>query len=61
MGRARAAPIARQVIDYQLLGKVPTAPAKEGPDEEVPLRSAARASAGRRRSDAGQRGAGTAQ
>ena len=40
-GARAAAPIARQVIDYQLLGKVPSAPAKEGPDEEVPLRSAA--------------------
>lgn len=40
-GARAAAPIARMVIDYQLLGKVPTAPAKEGPDEEVPLRQAA--------------------
>lgn len=40
-GARAAAPIARQVIDYRLLGKVPTAPAKEGPDEETPLRSVA--------------------
>ncbi|MBC8119053.1 MAG: penicillin-binding protein 2, partial [Burkholderiaceae bacterium] len=41
-GARAAAPIARMVIDYHLLGKVPTAPAKEGPDEEAPpLRSAA--------------------
>ena len=40
-GARAAAPIARQVIDYRLLGKVPSAPAKEGPDEELPLRSAA--------------------
>ena len=38
-GARAAAPIARQVIDYQLLGKVPAAPAKEGPDEESPLRT----------------------
>jgi penicillin-binding protein 2 len=33
-GSRAAAPIARQVLDYYLLGKVPDAPAKEGPDEE---------------------------
>lgn len=38
-GARAAAPIARQVIDYKLLGKVPAAPAKEGPDEESPLRA----------------------
>ncbi len=38
-GARAAGPIARQVIDYQLLGKVPAAPAKEGPDEESPLRN----------------------
>ena len=43
-GARAAAPIARMVIDYALLGKVPAAPAKEGPDDEAaagPLRSAA--------------------
>jgi penicillin-binding protein 2 len=40
-GARAAAPIARQVIDYQLLGKVPSAPAKEGPDDETPLPGAA--------------------
>ena len=35
-GARAAAPIARQVLDYYLLGKVPDAPAKEGPDEETP-------------------------
>ncbi len=40
-GARAAAPIARQLIDYHLLGKVPAAPAKEGPDEESPLRSVA--------------------
>jgi len=41
-GARAAAPIARMVIDYALLGKVPAAPAKDGPDEEasVPLRGA---------------------
>ena len=34
-GSRAAAPIARQVLDYYLLGKVPDAPAKEGPDEET--------------------------
>lgn len=38
-GARAAAPIARQAIDYHLLGKVPAAPAKEGPDEESPLRN----------------------
>ncbi len=33
-GARAAAPIARQVLDYYLLGKVPDAPAREGPDEE---------------------------
>jgi penicillin-binding protein 2 len=33
-GARAAAPIARQVLDYYLLGKMPTAPAKEGPDDE---------------------------
>ena len=33
-GSRAAAPIARQVLDYYLLGKVPSEPAKEGPDEE---------------------------
>jgi penicillin-binding protein 2 len=42
-GSRAAAPIARQVLDYYLLGKVPTAPASEGPDEEPSGRSAARA------------------
>jgi penicillin-binding protein 2 len=42
-GARAAAPIARQVLDYYLLGKVPTAPASEGPDEEPTGRSAARA------------------
>ena len=37
-GARAAAPIARMVIDYHLLGKVPNAPAKEGPDEESPAR-----------------------
>jgi penicillin-binding protein 2 len=47
-GARAAAPIARQVIDYHLLGKVPAAPAKEGPDEEEPARTlAALAVAGR--------------
>jgi penicillin-binding protein 2 len=47
-GARAAAPIARQVIDYNLLGKVPAAPAKEGPDEEEPARTlAALAVAGR--------------
>jgi penicillin-binding protein 2 len=40
-GARAAAPIARQVIDYYLLGKVPDAPAKEGPDEESPGGTAA--------------------
>ena len=40
-GARAAAPIARQVIDYHLLGKVPSAPAKEGPDDETPLPGAA--------------------
>jgi penicillin-binding protein 2 len=40
-GARAAAPIARQVIDYHLLGKVPAAPAKEGPDEDVPARTLA--------------------
>jgi penicillin-binding protein 2 len=40
-GARAAAPIARQVIDYHLLGKVPTAPAKEGPDEEESARTLA--------------------
>ena len=40
-GARAAAPIARMVIDYHLLGKVPNAPAKEGPDDESPLRSVA--------------------
>ena len=40
-GARAAAPIARQVIDYHLLGKVPNAPAKEGPDDETPLPGAA--------------------
>jgi penicillin-binding protein 2 len=45
-GARAAAPIARQVLDYYLLGKVPDAPAKEGPDEENPGTSpAARARA----------------
>jgi penicillin-binding protein 2 len=34
-GARAAAPIARQVLDYYLLGKVPDAPAKEGPDDEA--------------------------
>jgi penicillin-binding protein 2 len=38
-GARAAAPIARMVIDYHLLGKIPNAPAKEGPDDESPLRS----------------------
>jgi penicillin-binding protein 2 len=33
-GARAAGPIARQVLDYYLLGKVPAAPAKEGPDDE---------------------------
>jgi penicillin-binding protein 2 len=33
-GARAAGPIARQVLDYYLLGKVPAEPAKEGPDEE---------------------------
>jgi penicillin-binding protein 2 len=33
-GARAAAPIARQVLDYYLLGKRPIAPAKEGPDDE---------------------------
>jgi penicillin-binding protein 2 len=41
-GARAAAPIARQVLDYYLLGKVPSEPAKEGPDEENGGRSAAR-------------------
>jgi penicillin-binding protein 2 len=40
-GARAAAPIARQVIDYHLLGKVPAAPAKEGPDEEESARTLA--------------------
>jgi penicillin-binding protein 2 len=40
-GARAAAPIARQVIDYHLLGKVPAAPAKEGPDEDAPARTLA--------------------
>jgi penicillin-binding protein 2 len=44
-GARAAAPIARQVLDYYLLGKVPTEPAKEGPDEETPGAPAARARA----------------
>ena len=35
-GSRAAGPIARQVLDYYLLGKVPDAPAREGPDEEAP-------------------------
>ncbi len=35
-GARAAAPIARQVLDYYLLGKVPDAPAGEGSDEEAP-------------------------
>jgi hypothetical protein len=42
-GARAAAPIVRQVLDYYLLGKVPTEPAKEGPDEEAPAAAAARA------------------
>jgi penicillin-binding protein 2 len=38
-GARAAAPIARMVIDYHLLGKVPNAPAKEGPDDESPARN----------------------
>jgi penicillin-binding protein 2 len=34
-GARAAAPIARQVLDYYLLGKVPDAPAREGPDDEA--------------------------
>jgi penicillin-binding protein 2 len=41
-GARAAAPIARQVLDYYLLGKVPAAPAQEGPDEESPGTTAAR-------------------
>ncbi|MGZ8254290.1 MAG: penicillin-binding protein 2 [Burkholderiaceae bacterium] len=44
-GARAAAPIARQVLDYYLLGKVPNEPAKEGPDEEVASGPAARAKA----------------
>jgi penicillin-binding protein 2 len=44
-GARAAAPIARQVLDYYLLGKVPDAPAREGPDEESPGAPAARARA----------------
>jgi hypothetical protein len=33
------------VLDYYLLGKVPSEPAKEGPDEETPSGTAARARA----------------
>jgi len=47
-GARAAAPIARQVLDYYLLGKVPDAPAREGPDEEaagVPASPAAKAKA----------------
>ena len=44
-GARAAAPIARQVLDYYLLGKVPSEPAKEGPDEETPSGPAARARA----------------
>jgi len=40
-GARAAAPIARQVIDYHLLGKVPAAPAKEGPDDEESARTLA--------------------
>jgi penicillin-binding protein 2 len=41
-GARAAAPIARQVLDYYLLGKVPAAPAQEGPDEESPGTAASR-------------------
>jgi len=44
-GARAAAPIARQVLDYYLLGKVPNEPAKEGPDEETPGGAVARARA----------------
>lgn len=33
-GARSAAPIVRQALDFYLLGKIPDAPAKEGPDEE---------------------------
>jgi penicillin-binding protein 2 len=46
-GARAAAPIARQVLDYYLLGKVPAEPAKEGPDEESPLRTVAVGVSGR--------------
>ena len=46
-GARAAAPIARQVLDYYLLGKVPTEPAKEGPDEETSVKTVAAAGAAR--------------
>jgi penicillin-binding protein 2 len=40
-GARAAAPIARQVLDYYLLGKMPAAPAKEGPDDETAAQAVA--------------------